>query len=79
MPVDPRLNCAAQICCDADDARVSQLSLLADLGVKNPGEVADAMAEAGLIFMPCELGEAISKLADHPNRKKPKGTHGEGL
>lgn len=70
MPVDPRINCAAQICCDVDDARLAQISLLSDLGVKNPNEVATAMAEKGLVFMPAELSSVISKIADHPNKKQ---------
>lgn len=69
MPVDPRINCAAEICCGETDARLARIALLKELGVAEPERVADAMRARGLALMPAELAQIISEIADHPNRK----------
>lgn len=81
MPVDPRLNCAAEICCPPPAARQAKESLVADLLDENKGftpetrsklcgHVVDRMAELDIEFAPGELMRAIRDLADHPNRKE---------
>lgn len=71
MPVDPRLNCAAEICCSptltdgAGKARESRKNILADLGAGDDlaWEMADAMKAQGLCFMPQALADTIREVA----------------
>jgi hypothetical protein len=67
--VDPRLNCAAEICCTANDARLAGIELLREAGVVNPEETADQMRAKGLVLMPAALAQIIAEIADHPGRK----------
>ena len=77
MPVDLRLNCAAEICCAplptlADgskpynqDAHRSRVAILMDLGI--PEDLAHkasrAMASRGIVFLSDELAAAIRNIA----------------
>lgn len=77
MPVDPRLNCAAEICCAPapvaedgtrqlnQDAHASRVGILCDLGA--PEELAHkmsaAMAERGIVFLSAELATAMREIA----------------
>lgn len=84
MPVDPRLNCAAEICCPPPQAREAKLSIIDDLLVDTPGlsiqingkpykvseMLADRMTALDIEFAPVSLMRAIRDLADHPNRKE---------
>lgn len=71
MPVDPRLNCAAEICCNptltdgAGKARESRKNILVDLGLGTTDAytVADAMKAQGLCFMPQALADTIRGVA----------------
>lgn len=89
MPVDPRLNCAAEICCPPPAAKEAKIQLVEELivdiqsvVVKGVGQssrylgelVVDRMKELDIEFAPGELMRAIRNLADHPNSKvKEKG------
>lgn len=69
MPVDPRLNCAAEICCHptlrGDEAHASRVAILEDLGLSQAqaSTVATAMKEQGLCFMPQALADTIREVA----------------
>lgn len=87
MP-DPRLNCAAEICCPPPAAREAKESVVRDLVVpvdisvrvlgKEAGDVdlvkiiTDRMTELDIEFAPGALMRAIRDLADHPGRKEAK-------
>jgi hypothetical protein len=78
--VDPRINCAAEICCDVDDARKARVEILTDLGVE-PLEairLADEMKKKGLAFMPIQLTQVIADIADHPGRGDVATHHSSG-
>ncbi|HEY3492593.1 MAG TPA: hypothetical protein VGK43_06550 [Solirubrobacterales bacterium] len=76
MP-DPRINCAAEICCGPpppladgtsafnDAAHRSRVSILLDLGVPDEiaAKVSRRMAETGIVFLSAELATAIREIA----------------
>lgn len=70
MPIDPRLNCAAEICCSPPDALRAATSLLIDAGC--PDEYAASCArnlrEMGVTFTSTALAGAISDIAQHPRK-----------
>lgn len=77
MPVDPRLNCAAEICCVprplAEDgtrplnqeAHASRVSILCDLGI--PEDLAHKasaeMVTRGIVFLSADLATAMREIA----------------
>jgi hypothetical protein len=69
MAIDPRLNCAAEICCPPPEAFQTRVELLCELGC--PDDLAPKMVAAmdskGISFAPKELMDVIRRLADHPN------------
>lgn len=71
MAIDPRLNCAARICCPPADARNTQIELLCEAGC--PDDLAPKLAERletmGIALAPMELMDVIGQLANHPNRE----------
>lgn len=85
MPVDPRLNCAAEICCPPPAAREAKESIVRDLvvpidisirvldkeagGVDLVRVITDRMTELDIEFAPGALMRVIRDLADHPDRK----------
>jgi hypothetical protein len=70
MP-DPRLNCAAQICCvpttaaGQDDGHRARVGILLDLGVRKEeaDSAAKAMVEKGIVFLSAELAASIREIA----------------
>lgn len=65
-PFDPRINCAAEICCpEIANANAALASLLGDLGVPDESlaEVVRRMRESGLVFLPSELAVTIRQIA----------------
>lgn len=71
MPIDPRLNCAAEICCPPPDAFQARVALLCEAGC--PDELAPALVgkldAMGITFAPKALMAVIAELADHPGMK----------
>lgn len=69
--LDPRLNCAAEICCQKPAADAALEAVLCDLGCSDADAAAyaQAMRKADLVFMPGKLARVIAEIADHPNRK----------
>lgn len=78
MPVDPRLNCAAEICCIPpapvagesaaplnNEAHRARVAILEDLGVPDElaHKVSRQMAEKGVVFLSAELATAIRNIA----------------
>lgn len=74
MPVDPRLNCAAEICCPptglGDEAAQSpsheaRVAILMDLGLgRGPAnEASRAMRKRELCFMPQALADTMREIA----------------
>jgi hypothetical protein len=65
MPVDPRLNCAAEICCNPPRALAARVSILCDLGVpeEDAPRMAAKMKEMGIAFTSASLAEAIREIA----------------
>lgn len=76
MAIDPRLCCAAEICCPPPIARQTKINIIKDLmGNKWEGtseeiavRFADNMTRLGLEFAPAELMKVIAEIANHPNR-----------
>lgn len=69
--IDPRLNCAAEICCQRPAADTALETILCDLGCSDEEAetYAKAMRAQDLVFMPGKLARVIAEIADHPNRK----------
>lgn len=69
MAIDPRLNCAAKICCPPNQARETQIELLCEAGCPDDlaPRLADRLATMGISFAPTELMDVIGRLAEHPN------------
>lgn len=71
MPVDPRLNCASEVCCSPSSALRAATSILLDAGC--PDEYAALCArnlhEMGITFTSLGLAHAIAEIADHPGRR----------
>lgn len=67
MP-DPRLNCAAGVCCDPPEALTARVDILRSLGVPESccEDVAKTMPELGIAFTSTDLMKAVSEIADHP-------------
>lgn len=77
MPVDPRLNCAAEICCGPppgivgeeaalnQPAHTARVGILVDLGIseEKAHKVSKRMVEQGLCFMPQELADVMREIA----------------
>jgi hypothetical protein len=65
MP-DPRLCCAAGVCCDPPEARAATISLLQDLlGVSAKGEaerLADEMANQKIVLFDGAVTEALRQM-----------------
>lgn len=65
--LDPRLNCAAGICCgpSSDDARVAAMQLLHENGV--PADCCEQVAvnlhNAGIVLLPAKLARIIKQIA----------------
>jgi hypothetical protein len=70
--MDPRLNCAADICCPPPPARLTRIEILCEAGCEPEAasKIADNLTKMGVTFAPVELMDVISRLADHPNRKE---------
>jgi hypothetical protein len=65
MPVDPRICCAAGVCCDPPGARAATISLLEDLGMTDKGEaerVADAMVDRKIVLFDATVTETIREM-----------------
>lgn len=75
MPVDPRLNCASEVCCSPPNALRAATSILIDAGCPDEyaGSCARNLHEMGIAFTSRELANAISNIADHPGRLKGAG------
>lgn len=75
MAIDRRLNCAAAICCPPPMAMKALTGILTDLGcpAEKVDTMAQAMTDAGLVFMPRELAEVIAAVVDHPGRNEVGG------
>lgn len=71
MPPDPRLNCAAEICCPAPQAFQARVQILCSLGCSEDDapSLAKAMIEQEIDFAPASLMAEIAALADHPAAK----------
>lgn len=69
MP-DPRLNCAAEICCQPPQAREALVSILLDIGVPEEyvRRCAVKMTEMGIAFTSVEMMKAVAEIVDHPGR-----------
>lgn len=69
IAIDPRLNCAAKICCHPDQAKRVQIELLCEAGCPEEfaPRVADRLEKMGISLAPSELMDVISRLAQHPN------------
>jgi hypothetical protein len=65
MPIDPRLNCAAEICCDPIKAQQARIEILCDIGVSEDQapKMAARMKELGIAFTSTELADAIRHIA----------------
>lgn len=78
MPIDPRLNCAGQICCGPppgltselnhelnQEAHLLRVAILMDLGVPEElaYKVSAAMVDKQLVFMPQALANIIREIA----------------
>jgi hypothetical protein len=65
MPIDPRLNCAAEICCTPEQAHAAAVSLLCDCGVSEDEapRIAKRLREKGIVFTSSELADAIRHIA----------------
>lgn len=66
MPIDPRLNCAAEICCSGPPASIAAASaILCDAGC--PDDLAPSIAgklrEMGVAFTSTALTKAIRDIA----------------
>jgi len=65
--IDPRLNCAAEICCQRQSAESNKAlcDILADLGV--PADLQDTVAAnmrtRGIVLMPTQLAHIIKRIA----------------
>lgn len=70
MPVDPRINCAAGICCDPAGALTATAEILCDIGVPEDDapKMAAKMRDMGITFTSAALAEAVAAIADHPRR-----------
>lgn len=70
MAIDPRLNCAARICCPPPAARATQIELLCEAGCPDDlaPKIAERLEQMGISFAPVELMAVIAELAEHPNR-----------
>lgn len=71
MPVDPRINCAAGICCDPTGALAATTEILCDIGVPEDDapKMAAKMRDMEITFTSTSLAGAISEIADHPHKK----------
>lgn len=67
--IDPRLNCAAKICCPPMQARHTQIELLCEAGCPDnlAPVLADRLEKMGISFAPSELMDVIARLAQHPD------------
>lgn len=72
--VDPRLNCAAGICCAPGNALSAATSILLDAGCPDEyaGLCARNLHEMGITFTSTKLARAIAEIADHPGQKGEK-------
>lgn len=74
--IDPRLNCAAEICCGPapgvvgdesinQPAHVARVGILVDLGIpeERAHKVSKQMVKQGLCFMPQELATVMREIA----------------
>lgn len=80
MPIDPRLNCAAEICCSGPPALRARAAILCDLGVSDQDapRMARKMQEMGITFTSTALADAIREIAfggarDGANLADPSG------
>lgn len=65
MAIDPRLNCAAEICCTPEQAHAAAVELLCECGVSEDEapRIAKRLREKGIAFTSTELAEAIRHIA----------------
>lgn len=68
--MDPRLNCAADICCPPKQARETRIELLCEAGCSYSlaETLVDNLCKMGITFAPIQLMKAISEMVNHPNR-----------
>lgn len=64
MPIDPRLNCAAEICCSPPDALRMRVELLTEAGVPEDlaPKIAAKLADMGIALLPAELAAVIYQI-----------------
>lgn len=75
MPIDPRLNCAAEICCVPppglaagelnQPAHAARVEILMDLGAseEQAHKMSKEMVARGIVFLSAELASAIRDVA----------------
>lgn len=75
MPIDPRLNCAAEICCGPppglavgelnQPAHAARVEILMDLGAREEQahKMSREMAARGIVFLSAALADAIREIA----------------
>lgn len=71
--VDPRICCAARVCCqDPIAAQESAMSLLEEMGIETSQarDLLDRMEMAGIVFMPMSLAAAIAEFVGQVPAKK---------
>lgn len=65
--LDPRLNCAAEICCGHKSALETTATILSECGVPADycASVAKTLSDKGVVLMPAQLAQVIKQIA-HP-------------
>lgn len=66
--VDPRICCAARVCCqDPIAAQKAAISLLEEMGIETfqAHDLLARMEDVGIVFMPVSLAAAIADLVGH--------------
>lgn len=63
--IDPRLNCAAEICCAPEQAHAATVELLCECGVSEDEapRIAKRMRDKGITFTSTELAGAVRHIA----------------
>lgn len=69
--MDPRLNCAANICCPPREARETRIELLCEAGcpAELSAKIVDRLELMGITFAPIQLMKVISEMVNHPGRE----------
>lgn len=65
MPIDPRLNCAAEICCSPPQSLAAATEILAEAGLTRVSaeSVARNLRAAGVALLPVQLAAIIREIA----------------